>query len=634
MLASYPFRALVLKAYSHSLPKARGMETAFSPEGDSVPALILADDTTLLANSQGDMVVLASTLEAWKRVSRAIASAKKFQLCVHPNKTMSSRDKAALGTPGGDYTVVIDDKEIVAVLCAKLLGGILSHPNDIKSPQASLTRRAAMHRSTLSKIDAIHGREVAYLYARACPEAQILGAAAANPCMYSQHEFFVSIQRSLWADSHSSAIGTHPASKTSMIDRLMPGLPWDIAIRVKRLALWQRLRTNSKPGSWPWHLAHTIHNTVALDPTALNRLGGWVRQIHDDLCAWVSPLGLLGPLPAPRIDSHTRRVRSNASAMTPISHDSESMARLTGGVALAMHVSLSAESLRGALSLWKEARWKGSALDLSIFRDNSHCVDAGVEMNQAADDDSEGPWCTETWGLLHDESGWADENHEASKWRLQLLKSATAEVEKRWRLEQVAYAPHNPLLGRGEMALWNRLKPCPMVQDPLLNLDHKKLTVHQRDAVTRLWAGCTLSSNSWCSKLRTNAVWRNPASSDSQRVGAVSCPCGNGPQDSLHCLECSLPGLVNVHDEVLAAGALSLRNSLEAIGSLPWWTRRHKKAQAVMSSKAWDSAPRKRKLELSLGAQDKGIYADIHVCLVSACAAAWARVEDCWSSSD
>jgi hypothetical protein len=246
----------------------------------------------------------------------------------------------------------------------------------------------------------------------------------------------------------------------------------------------------------------------------------------------------------------------------------------------------------------------------------------------------ENAWCTKAWGMMHDETEWADENREASEWKLRLLKGATAEVEARWRDEQVSYVSHDPLLGRGEMALWNKLKPSPKVQDSLLLLNHKKLTVRQRDAVTRLWAGCVLTSNSWCCKRRMNAVWRKPTSSDAEKASAVMCPCGTGPQDSLHCLECMLPSMVELHDNVLAAAISSLNCSLEATASLPWSTRRHKRAQATLSLETWASLSRERQLELSLGAHAQGdkIGSDAHVCMVSACAAGWACVEDCWRS--
>lgn len=622
MSDTYPYKGLIIRAYAHSLPKSWGMRTDFSPEGEAVPALILADDTTLLANSRRHMMKLIDKLEAWKRTSRAIASAKKFQLCVHLNTTSGCRDSAVVGVRGGEHTIVVDGMEIPAAPTAKLLGGILCHPNDVKSSKIHLSRKAAMHRATLSKIDSLHGREVAHMYSMACPEAQILGAAAADPNLFAQHEFMLSIQRTLWSDSHSSAIGSHPAAKNSIVDRLIPGIPWDLAIRARRIKLWQRLATNTRVGSWPHYAALKIKANVALDASKARCTGGWVDQLDRDLSRWVTPGGLLTVIPPPRTSSHTRRLRSDATVMGSHMHDSSYDAMDV--VDLESAFPSSGESL--SFRRWQQANYRGDALDMSMFED---CVDMDCVMHCL--DPAEELWSSKAWAALHDESDWPEDNRCASEWKRNLNLKVVEEAEVRWRLEQTSYAPHDPRLGRGEMALWNRLKPSPKVSDALLILDHRKLSSHQRDAVTRLWAGCTLTSSAWCCKRRTVAVWRSASSSDAQKEQAVLCLCGVGPQDSLHCLECTLPALVAIHDGALLAAHSYLLSCSDFVYLVPWSSRRGRHAVIARALLTWERASRTRRLELTLGARDDGIHSSDHVSIVSLCAVEWAKVEDSWA---
>jgi hypothetical protein len=627
MCELYPYKGLILKAYEHSLPKSWGMKTAYSPEGDAVPALILADDTTLLANSLRNITRLACKLESWKRMSRAIASAKKFQLCVHPNKTGGARDTAVVGTIGGEYTVVIDDMEIPAALTAKLLGGVLSHPNDIRASQMHLLRKAAMHRSTLSKIDSIHGRDVAHIYAMACPEAQILSAAAADPNLSNQHDFMISIQRTLWSDSHSSAIGTHPAAKNDVVDRIIPGMPWDIAVRLKRIKFWQRLCTNTRAGSWPQHAALTIKRVATIDSSCVQSSGKWLKQLNDDIVCWIDPLGILTIIPTPRIDSHARRVRCDATVVLP--HVSNEANDSFGPVANAQPaVQDTFDGVQHSLERWQQAGWRGAALDMCLFG-NFDALPLELDDDQHRLEGN--TWTSIDWVHLHDESSWAGENTEASEWKRALHASAIEEAESRWLTQQLAYVSHDPLLGRGEMAMWNKLKTRPRISDHLLVLDHKKLTTRQRDAISRILAGCILTSNAWCCKRRMCAVWRDKNSSDAQRELAVMCPCGGGPQDSLHCLECTLPALIRIHESVLRIALAYLEGTTNSIHLLPWAKRRHRRIQTDRTLCAWKQTPKDRQLELTLGAQGQEDLCDEdHANIVSLCVPDWAQVEASW----
>lgn len=270
--------------------------------------------------------------------------------------------------------------------------------------------------------------------------------------------------------------------------------------------------------------------------------------------------------------------------------------------------------------------YRGDALDMTMFEDN---VDLASDGH--IPDPDEDPWGSNAWAALHDESSWSEDNRRASEWKRHLHLKVLEEAETRWRVEQESYTPHDSRLGRGEMALWNRLKPFPKVSDPLLQLDHKKLSAHQRDAVTRLWAGCTLTSSAWCCKRRTVAVWRDPATTDAQKVLAALCPCGGGPQDSLHCLDCSLPALVAIQDKALFAAGAYLLSSSDFVHLVPWGSRRSRHAAIARALLAWELAPRTRRLELTLGARDDGIATSDHACIVSLCAVEWAKVEVSWA---
>ena len=86
MSADYPFKNLVEKLHALCLPKDAGVSTDRTPMQQKIPAVLAADDTTLVANSRGDMIRLTTALYAWKFMSRYETNDTKFHLLVHAAK--------------------------------------------------------------------------------------------------------------------------------------------------------------------------------------------------------------------------------------------------------------------------------------------------------------------------------------------------------------------------------------------------------------------------------------------------------------------------------------------------------------------------------------------------------------------
>ena len=72
------------------------------------------------------------------------------------------------------------------------------------------------------------------------------------------------------------------------------------------------------------------------------------------------------------------------------------------------------------------------------------------------------------------------------------------------------------------------------------------------DAFMHMIAGCTTTTRSQRCKRRTVTEWKYPITfTDDDRIRAVACPCGNGPQDTLHVLECTHEAITHIRELAL-----------------------------------------------------------------------------------
>jgi exonuclease III len=622
--ASYPYLDLLEYAFSASLPRERGVLTALHPTQQEVPAVILADDATLLSSSKHDMTKLVDALQRWMHICRAVANVSKFQLMV---LTPKNRARAMDGATDPHFTIKLGTHTVRASLTVKLLGGILHHPEHTQAAIAHYTSRAAAHRSTLCKIDATHGRDVALLYAKACPEAQIIAPAAMDPSMHTMHDCLNQIQRSLWSGAHTAALGTHPRAKAAVVQRLIPTEPWSIAVRTTRLLCWRRLLTNTKPGSWPHYMAETLHSCDARTAQSYN----WLMRIDEDTKLWWSPEGKHAKPPVPYRTTAKRIKLINRSAIYqngPHARDDRKDHLQTEPLPDPNPALLSASA--ELLDLWQRANYTGSALTHPQAD-----VTFNVLMEQPLD-----PWehqaCVDPTELPESlKAQWATDNEDATLWLRSIRERARLDTDRAHAREQARYQPSNRALGRGEMALWNRLFPDPTRSLAVLFLPHRRTTAKQRANFNRILAGCILTSKAWTHKrCRT---WTEHTHLTS--VTEIECPCGLGPQDSVHCLECTLPEVTTLHTEIRNVCLATLQQahvtSWARSRQLPKDASQSERRQAERTASEgkdalalWNACTDMRQLEGSLGAEVLP-YCSTQLVL-EATVPLWSKLERLW----
>ena len=72
MLVGWPHAPLVVQAYKHSLAQLPGVHNALSSLTEQVRAIIVADDTTLVTESEREMADSVGCLKEWKRTCRYV----------------------------------------------------------------------------------------------------------------------------------------------------------------------------------------------------------------------------------------------------------------------------------------------------------------------------------------------------------------------------------------------------------------------------------------------------------------------------------------------------------------------------------------------------------------------------------
>jgi hypothetical protein len=242
---------------------------------------------------------------------------------------------------------------------------------------------------------------------------------------------------------------------------------------------------------------------------------------------------------------------------------------------------------------------------------------------------------------------------QAREWDKEVREAAIEDQERRWAEEQKAYRPQDPRLGRGDAALWCHLHP-PVggkIERSRWGLLHllrfKELEHDDAEAFLRLVTGSTTSSRAQRCKRRAVHQWKHPRLfTDADKMEAVRCPCGVGPQDSLHVLECKHAEIERVRQRVLQVADRIMHVSnrpKECFTGEGKKKKAHDGANAENSKKlnaqrkrhedavdAWAGWTDTQKLCLTLGSTPTGVHDALRSKLITKCATEWARIEDAW----
>ena len=222
----YPWGALVLRLYEARLPMGAGLQAdATAPlPGGVAPAMVSADDTTLLAENEGDMLILCRALERWKYRVRFDANVSKFQLVA---RDAGSRRMWARGG-----RIVIDDGVPVSVKpVGKLLGGGVFVGADERALWGTYMGNALRDQLALQRVYMYAGGDAAEKFCLACPYARVIRAAAFDIRLCARGEGkFNAIQRALWAGGPEPAIPARRQCNVWVIQEMIGGLEWDRAL--------------------------------------------------------------------------------------------------------------------------------------------------------------------------------------------------------------------------------------------------------------------------------------------------------------------------------------------------------------------------------------------------------------------
>ena len=283
MLEGWPHAPLVIQAYKHSLAQVPGVHNTLSRLTEQVRAIVAADDTTLVTESEREMEESVDCLREWKRTCRYVSNDSKYQLGRQLPAARSNPLKRRMSADPR-HSIVVGDAVISPKVAPILLGSILCGTDDTAALWAHHAPKVCQHQISLGKIWTQAGYEECCLYVAACVLNPLLTDAAANTSTLDHSGVFDRLQRALWCGGDPSVIGIKRTSNMQVTHRIIGQLTWGRELRVQRALLWRRLTSHLRQGSWPMEVARTIQcksdQETSYDEAISN---SFVAAVHKDL---------------------------------------------------------------------------------------------------------------------------------------------------------------------------------------------------------------------------------------------------------------------------------------------------------------------------------------------------------------
>ena len=678
----YRHKKLVEELHSLRLAQGEGVPTCMTKRAMTIQAIVSADDTSLVTESEGGMRGLIKGLKQWKRAHRYESNDKKFHLLATKLRAKKLADAttkyikqhnkdAAVLLPGLD---VATDAEPAAIL----LGGQLTTRADEDALWSHYVQKVARHQMSLGRILHQEGDGVAREFVRAVVTTPLMAAAAVDTDFVQHGETMDRLQRALWCGGNTSATGLHRSTNNLVSHRIIGELQWSSKLELQRVKAWRRLCHHLKRGSWPGEVANSCQEEAERD---LEKGGAikddYMRELHSTMGRWDRADGIRGALPVGRKISSTVRIRTAEKALkeTPaFDPDAPTREKRQRGKS-----ADTIEPLEGADKLvkrWKESGFSGAALlAATSMRDMEKLAkgrkrtaggsdqEGGSSSGSDTEEDSSGSERDQTEERKRGEEELREEMMrvpmeealEARKWEESIEERAHEEQERRWAREQEEYRPADERLGRGEAALWCHLHPTKDHRIArrkwgILHLiNFKRSNAEHTDRFIQLLAGSTPTTRAHQCKTRAVKEWRHTADfTDAQRRQAVECPCGKGPQDSKHVLECGRAEIRKIREDVLTKAETLFEGA-----NTPWKMyhlceqgkdhsgrptkrriadRDREKAEKTHQKgvSEWINATPGRKIDICLGASDTDLDNKMRGKIITGCIPQWAKVENAW----
>ena len=649
MLVGWPHAPLVVEAYKHSLAQLPGVHNTLSRLTEQVRAIIAADDTTLVTESEREMADSVECLKEWKRTCRYVSNDSKYQLGkqLPANKSRPLNRRMSSDPRHG---VVVGAAVISPKVAPILLGSILCGTQDTAALWAHHAPRVCQHQVTLGKIWVQASHEECRLYVAACVLSPLMTDAAANTSTLENGALFDRLQRALWCGGDPSALGVRRTSDARVTHRIIGQLTWHRELRVQRAILWRRLTAHLRHRSWPMEVARTIKEEAEHEALYGKPIdNSFVAAVHKDLQSW-------GLSAATQIEMPTPCLKARAS-QEQLRMQCVKKSVLIRGDQRRQHTVTCHNGPRDA-AYKLAARWADCKYDARLF-DTTATRRALDDVNNGDEGDAHADVHTESEGEEEDEHAHQPHGNrttsaiaENNRWERALREAAVEEQISEWGKEQDEHTPGNALMGVGEMAMWNALHPAvdgrlPGREWGALHQAQHIISRSQKEVWLRAVAGCSRYTTVYAARQGSYQEFRSPHT-DAQKLAVLQCPCGMGVQDSMHVLLCEDRALVALRREVLAisekcvhrlpvgGGNKRHKTNCDATARRALQPRREHLPRAEMrrdgNTDGWMAATDTQKLMASLGSHCTRLPKRVHLHVISEAAAPWGDLERIYAS--
>ena len=204
MSGDYQFIKLVRRVFGSALPRKNGVATDDLAELKRIAAAIIADDTTLTADSKRALEELLEALFKWVYDMRAAPNLTKYQLCCSEGDIGANGEAHSLHV--GSAGLVEAQREV------KLVGGKISCDTSRDAVLRTYTPCVMMYQLTLELVMMKHNHDDASELERSCPMQKFMAAACRDSRIVGHECIADDLQRRLWhtgCDRHRALEHTH-----------------------------------------------------------------------------------------------------------------------------------------------------------------------------------------------------------------------------------------------------------------------------------------------------------------------------------------------------------------------------------------------------------------------------------------
>lgn len=640
MDSDYRFVELVRRVFSSALHRESGVSTDDLVELRHIAAAIIADDTTLTANSKQALEKLLDSLLKWVHDMRAAPNLTKYQLWC---------SEGELGADGEAHSVHVGSAGLVAARTeVKLVGGKISCDNSRAAVLRAYTPCVMMYQLTIELVMMRFNHEDAYELERSCPMQKFMSAACRDTRMVGHECIADDLQRRLWHTGFWGATGIGRWSTHMVQTQVLGGLSWQNKLRVERIVAWASLTQVTPMDCWPGIAARRCNaRSVAELAAGTTPTDPLIASVHADMITLGFMRGLLDMESVVHSDHRKRgRPAREAGALECIGvastrDDLQEPHRHTKDYPdkRTMTKSLFAQEVADATANWWNAthflkpksasRWarmwgnhavRDRECPIPEFDPDDADENSDSDSTVGSDTDPDGGGTSEddATEALHGEG-----LHTIRMWRKRLVTAALRQQGTEWLDQRSGYSSSHGCSWGGSANLWLELNVGAHDRNQsqwtiCLRMLQPCRSQSDRVAMIRIWAGVvpTMRSHLAVSNARKAAM---PKATKSQWV---QCPCGLGPQDSVHLLHCAHEAVVNVRERAVQLADLCIRDNTPARGQ---------SADAFARSRAaWSALEPAQRTLATLGSTGTGMNWHTRSAVVAVAAGSWRHLEQAW----